>query len=58
MNAFNSDHPNRAKAARSGSAVRIRAAASVLVIRQRPLPGLRRVGQPQQPEPAHALRAA
>lgn len=57
MNAFNSDHPNRAKAARSGSAVRIRAHAAP-VIRQRPLPALRRVGQPQQSEPAHALRAA
>lgn len=55
MNAFNSDHPNRAKAVRSGSGARIRAA---LVIRQRPLPGLRRVGATVQPEPAHALRAA
>lgn len=57
MNAFNSDHPNRAKSVRSGSAARTRPAVSALVIRHRPLPGLRRVGQPQQPEQAHALRA-
>lgn len=58
MNTFTSDHPNRAKAVRSGSAARTRATA--LVIRHRPLPGLRRVaGQSQPSEPAdHALRAA
>lgn len=58
MNAFTSDHPNRAKAARSGPAVRMRAAATTPVIRQRSLPGLRRVVQSAQPEPAHVLRAA
>ncbi|MFH1497882.1 MAG: hypothetical protein ABII82_08665 [Verrucomicrobiota bacterium] len=60
MNAFNSDHPNRAKAVRSGPAVRIRTADATLVIRHRPLPGLRRVaGQSQPVEPAHhVLRAA
>lgn len=56
MNTAFSDHPIRAKGARSGAAGRMRTAG--LIIRRRPLPVLRRVNLNVQPEPAHVLRAA